>query len=93
LNNFLSATTLIATSEALAGAGVPADSADSLGDAVGSGAGVTVLDQVPSAYRDGVAQAVRDASATAMSDILWWGAIAAAVATVLVAALMAHRRT
>jgi len=81
-----------ATSEALHGSGVPGDAVRQLGEAVGSGAGVTVLDQTPAAYGDGVAQAVRDASATAMSDILWWGAVAAAVATILVAALMARPR-
>ncbi|UPK76095.1 MFS transporter [Nocardioidaceae bacterium SCSIO 66511] len=81
-----------ATAEALSGSGVPADSTHRLGEAVGSGAGVSVLEQVPAAYRDGVAVAVRDASATAMSDILWWGAIGAGVTMLVVAALMITRR-
>ena len=81
-----------ATASALDGSGVPAQGASQLGDAIGSGAGMTVLDQVPAAYRDGVADAVRDASATAMGDILWWGAIAAGASTVLVAILMRPQR-
>lgn len=82
-----------ATTEALGGSGMPDAVVRQVGDAVGSGAGVSIVDRAPAAYQATIEQAVRDASATAMSDVLWWGAVAAGVATVLVAILMSSDRT
>ena len=81
-----------ATTQALEGSEMPADSAHELADAVGSGAGITVLDQVPAAYRTTVESVVHEASATAMGDVLWWGGLITAVATVVVAGLMRGHR-
>lgn len=78
---------------ALDGSGIPHGASDQLSDAIGSGAGLTVVGQVPAAFREHVTAVVRDASATAMGDVLWWAAIAAGVSTAVVAALMAGRRS
>lgn len=81
-----------ATADALRGSGMPDALVRQVGDAVGSGAGVGVVDRAPAEYQATMQQVVRDASAAAMSDVLWWGAVAAAVATVLTAILMAGTR-